>query len=404
MAFDVRVFWLIGALVSCSCGVVALIVRKTYPARLGRVLAIFGAANLCLSLSYFIRLERAWAGEFLFNVMGGTLVAACLSMEYTGVRLLKRRPTRLGWLVGPPLLVFLAASWFTAGDRNISIVLLVGNLADMALMVPIAFALMRKEDGRIPFIDVLTAGAYALLAATTFLVIAGTLKGGHFSPEVDFSVPHSIFNNIAAILAEGIIFPLFLLMLSERLNRALVIQAMRDPLTGVYNRRAFEEIAFHELSGAARSGLPLSLLLFDLDRFKDINDEYGHVVGDAVLRAAAGVLRGGLRDEDFLCRWGGDEFCALLPRATAEQAETVARRVLRAYEEIAFPHEGKTIEITVSIGIVSDQGKARSLSELVSRADAALYQAKDAGRNRYALAPQACVELEGLPTGRTPAA
>jgi diguanylate cyclase (GGDEF)-like protein len=399
MTLDVRAFWLIGALVSCSCGLLALIVRKTYPNHLGRVLAIFGAANLCLSLNYGIRLERAWTGEFLFNVMGGTLVAACMSMEYAGVCLLKRRRARIGWIVGPPLLVFLVSTWFTVVERNVSIDLLIGNVTDMVLMGLIAFSLTRKEDGQIPFIDLVTAAAYALMAAAACLVIADALKTGRFSPEVDFNIQRSIFNNITGIMAEGIIFPLFLLMLSERLNRALVIQAMRDPLTNIYNRRAFEEIAFREISGASRSGLHLSLLMFDLDHFKEINDEHGHLTGDAVLRAVSAVLRDGLRDEDFLCRWGGDEFCALLPRAKAEQAEVVARRVLQAFEDFAFPREGKAIKLSVSIGIVSDEGQARNLSDLVLRADAALYQAKDAGRKRFALAPPGSVEQTVLPTG-----
>jgi diguanylate cyclase (GGDEF)-like protein len=175
-------------------------------------------------------------------------------------------------------------------------------------------------------------------------------------------------------------------MLSDRLNRNLVAQATRDPLTGLFNRRAFEEIAFREISGAARTGMSLSLLMFDLDQFKQINDRYGHAAGDAVLNTVVATLRNCLRDEDFLCRWGGDEFFALLPRAKREQAQNVAERVLTSFEALNFSIEEQPIEIAVSIGIVTHEGSSKDIASLVLLADAALYQAKEAGRKRFAFA------------------
>jgi diguanylate cyclase (GGDEF)-like protein len=396
MTLDVRAFWLIGALATGSCGLLVLIVRRAYPNYLGRALAVFGAANICLSANYVLRFEGAWVGQFFFYVIGAALVTACLSLEYEAVCVLKRLRPWAGWIYGPPLLIFAACSWLTFVRRNISIEMIVCNVVSMAMFMLIARVLLRKQGGRIPFVDAVAAGAYLLLAASTLAVVVDALRSGQFPPEFDFNRSRSIFDNVMAVLAEAIIFPLFLLMLTERLNRALLVQAMLDPLTKIYNRRAFEEIAFRELSGASRSGLPLSLLMFDLDHFKEVNDAHGHLAGDAVLRTAAGLLRDGLRDEDFLCRWGGDEFCALLPRARIEQAETVARRVLKAFEGFSFPYTGNLIQISISIGIVSDEGQARDLSDLVLRADAALYEAKVAGRNRFAIAPEVKVR-EGVP-------
>jgi len=193
---------------------------------------------------------------------------------------------------------------------------------------------------------------------------------------------------MAAIMAEAVVFPVLLLMLSERLNRTLVAQAMRDPLTALFNRRAFEEIAFREMSGATRTGLGISLLMFDIDRFKQVNDQYGHTTGDAVLKAVAETLRASLRDEDFLCRWGGDEFLALLPRAKREPAQFVAERVLQAFNDFSFPLDGKSIPVAVSIGIATNEGGAKDLPALVELADDALYRAKEAGRKRFAFAEQ----------------
>lgn len=387
MTLDVRAFWLIGSLVSLSCGLLVVIVRKTYPDYLGRALAVFGGANLCLAASYAIRLQRPWIGDFFFDVIATTLNMVCLSMEYAAISLLKRQQPQKVWTLGPSAAVFVGCLWFTFVTRNISFELVLTNIFTVALAVRIVCSLAQKEEDRRPFPDVVAAMAYAGFGAAILAVLADALQRWHFSPEYDFNRGRAIFYNIVAILSVGITFPLILLILSERLNRALTVQAMRDPLTGIYNRRAFEEIAFRELSGATRSGASLSLLIVDLDHFKQINDQHGHLAGDALLQAVSSILRGSLRDEDFLCRWGGDEFCALLPRASRTQAETVAKRVLQAFDEFRLLYGETVVRIGGSIGIATDEGHATTLSALVSSADSGLYRAKLAGRNAFAFAP-----------------
>jgi diguanylate cyclase (GGDEF)-like protein len=393
MTLDVRTFWLIGALVTTSCGLLVLILRKQYADHLGKSLVVFGTANVLLGLNYVLRLQRAHVGDFFFYDVAGTLVTLCLSLEYLAVCLLKQQPPRRAWIYGPPAVVFAACCWFTFAERSISIALIICNVANMVLMILIAITFARKEDQRRPFPDMIAAGGYAWLAMITLVVIVDALKGGHFPVEYDFNVPRSILNNIAAILAEGIIFSIFLLSLSERLNYALIDQAMHDPLTGAYNRRAFEVAAFREISGALRSGSPLSLLVIDLDGFKEINDLYGHDAGDDVLRASADVLRKSLRDEDLLCRWGGDEFCVLLPRAQRRQAEAAAQRLLKAFENSPFSIARTPVRLSVSIGIAQHKPEEHTLSPLFTRADAALYHVKENGGNAFAFGG----ELESVP-------
>jgi diguanylate cyclase (GGDEF)-like protein len=388
MTLDVRPFWLIGALGATICGLLVLVVRRIYPAYLGRVLLLWGIANLCLGLNYIFRLEYAWENQFAFNVLSNTLIALCLSLEYWAIRELKRQSPRFAWIVSMPLLMFAVSAWFTLVQRNVSIENILFDAINMAMMLSIAWSLSRSEGGLRPFADLLAASVYALLASAVCGVLVNYFLDRQFSPEYNFNTPRSIFNNIAGILAEAIVFPLFLLMLSDRLNRDLVVQAMRDPLTDLFNRRAFEEIAFREMSGAARTGVGLSLLMFDIDRFKQVNDRYGHAAGDTVLNAVASTLRACLRDEDFLCRWGGDEFIALLPRAGREQAQNVAARILESFEALNFTIAGHPLEIAVSIGgVTSDSGEKDFLS-LVELADSALYRAKQMGRKCFALAPE----------------
>lgn len=386
MTPDIRGVWLIGALSSTSFGLLLLILGKIFPYRLRRVLSIWGVASICLGLGYSVRLAQPWETDYVFHVLSSTLIASCLSLEYWTVRKLKLQPASIGSLLVPPAIMFAASSWLIAVHHNVTRQLLVFNLLNATMMLLIAIALLRPEDGRRPFPDLIAACVYALLAIVTVGVLLDYIRVGQFSPEYDFNTPRAIFNGIAAIVAAGVACPLFLLMLSERLNRTLVELAMRDPLTGLFNRRAFEEIGFREISGAARTGLPVSVLIFDLDQFKPVNDRYGHAAGDAVLVSAAATLRTCLRDEDYLCRWGGDEFCALLPRAESTQAKQVAERVLHALECLDFHHDGENINVAVSVGIATSKGLSQPLSSLIEQADVALYSAKQAGGQQLAFA------------------
>jgi len=389
MTLDIRLIWLIGALGANCFGFLILLVKKKYPTHLAHVMSLWGAAHIALGASCFIRLGRPWESPFIFHVISSTLIATCLSCEYWAIRELKREPASRAILFGAPFLTFVTGVWFVSVQRNITIQLLIFDVITTALMILIARSLFRaEEEGHRPFADVMAACTFSLMAITSCIVIADYFRDGHFRPEYDFNQPRAFINSLIAIPLEGIVYSLFLLMVSERLNRDLVIQAMCDSLTGLYNRRAFEEITFRELSGASRSGLGLSLLVFDIDHFKKFNDKFGHVAGDKVIQTVATTLRHSLRDEDFLCRFGGDEFCALLPRARREQAEEAAERVLQTFRELDFRLGGKAVEISVSIGVTTDETCTMDLSSLLAQADAALYRTKKAGRKGFTFAQE----------------
>jgi diguanylate cyclase (GGDEF)-like protein len=174
----------------------------------------------------------------------------------------------------------------------------------------------------------------------------------------------------------------FLLMHRERQEENIERLAMTDALTGVYNRRTLFELGEKELDRARRAGSPLSVVILDLDNFKRINDTHGHQAGDAVLQRFVEVVRGCLRSADILTRYGGEEFCILLPDAPSGAAQAVAERIREAVESSPFT-VGK---VTSSAGVASLTADAPSLSALVGRADEALYAAKREGRNRVVVA------------------
>lgn len=386
MIQDVRLLWAVGAISTTIFGLLLLLVQAGYPRNLRRVLRLLGAAHICLGLSYSLRVAGPGLGRFFYEVATSTLVVVFLCLEYRAVNELKGRAPSAFWSFTPPLLIFTLCIWFSFFGRNITLQLLCSNIVNMSLGFLLALTLTRRQEAGRPFVDTLMAFFYMLLSLTLVAVIVDYFRVANFSVEYNFNTTRSLYNNGASIVLEGVIFPLYLLMVSERLSHDLLAQALRDPLTGLYNRRAFEDVAFRELSGAVRTGLGLTLVVFDIDRLKHINDTYGHHAGDAVLLVAARTLRAGLRDEDFLCRWGGDEFCALLPRADRDQAQTAIKRIHQAFVDLDFKYEGTSIEVTISTGIVTDNKQTREVSTLLKQADAALYRAKEAGRNRFAVA------------------
>lgn len=165
-------------------------------------------------------------------------------------------------------------------------------------------------------------------------------------------------------------------------EREVARLAHEDELTGLPNRRRFVTEAQRMMSAAARHGTALSLILLDVDHFKQINDTLGHVTGDQVLIDLAARLREQLRNEDLPCRWGGEEFAVLLPLTDLTRACVIAERLRAAFATAPGMVEGRPIPYTISVG-VTQRREGDSLDSLVTRVDNCLYAAKDAGRNCY---------------------
>lgn len=169
----------------------------------------------------------------------------------------------------------------------------------------------------------------------------------------------------------------------EAKNRLLEELALTDSLTGLPNRRAVEAWGARQLSGAARHGFPLWVVLIDIDHFKSVNDTYGHEAGDTVLKRFAEIIKNNTRYSDISGRIGGEEFLQVLTHSEEEGVRTLVDRLRSQFMAERFDFGGATTMVTASFGIAGFRGKrASELSALVARADAALYRAKKLGRNR----------------------
>lgn len=173
----------------------------------------------------------------------------------------------------------------------------------------------------------------------------------------------------------------------EEANHSLKLLSRTDRLTGINNRGFWEENLEHEFQRCRRSGRVSSLLLFDIDHFKVLNDSYGHSAGDEVLRAVARQIRKTLRNTDIAGRYGGEEFAIILTETDGQQALVMAERLRQQISQLSIEWEEKLLRISVSIGISEFNRLMPGHKSWLDHCDAALYSAKNAGRNRSVLAP-----------------
>lgn len=197
-------------------------------------------------------------------------------------------------------------------------------------------------------------------------------------------------------LAHSVAEQISLALANLRLQESLRVQSIRDPLTGLYNRRHMEPSLERELARARRQAEPVSILMCDLDHFKRFNDTYGHAAGDALLAEFGRLLKANCRAEDIPCRYGGEEFMLILPGTDAEVAQRRAEAICGAVRQLVVRHRDQALgPVSVSIGLAVYSQQGCTSADLQRQADAALYQAKQAGRDRVVLA------TSPLPSERT---
>jgi diguanylate cyclase (GGDEF)-like protein len=221
-------------------------------------------------------------------------------------------------------------------------------------------------------------------------ILLGNLMQPH-DPKFATSVWVTGFSVELVLYAIGTVFVIFILV-SERAVIAHKTAASTDPLTGMFNRRGFAEACARVIDREAQAGRPVTVLIFDIDHFKSINDRFGHAAGDEILKLFAIVVVNTLRLSDLSGRVGGEEFAALLP-CSLEEGVIAAERVRSAFANSGIEVESGPVDTTVSIGVAGGPA-GTELEVLLAAADTALYQAKRSGRNRVEAAEELPLSLE----------
>ena len=383
MQLDIRTLLVAVALATALCAAARILLCRMHPGLPGLGQWAWGSVAGAVSLGLIA--ARGAIPEILSLSVAQLLVIVGFVLAWDGFRRFLVRPA-----LAPPVLVgiMLAVVGLTAisqFDGTLSLRSILNSGAIAAISTMIARELLvpdftgqvaRRTIGWIYGANAVFFLGRGLVAFHGVVEINGLASGNAAALSLLWWLCMSISVTLCMALMTG-----------GRLQDDLNQQASRDPLTGALNRRAFALVAEKELARARRGGRSLALLMMDLDHFKQINDHLGHAGGDAMLclfvRLAGGVLRG----EDVFCRFGGEEFVALLPDSSEEQALAVAERLRFAFAEAAAEDVGDDLPfaLTVSVGISALQAD-EDLEGMIRRADLALYRAKAEGRNRSEMA------------------
>jgi len=378
MVLDVPTLLVVSIFVTAVLGL--LLIFAWIQDRSIQALGWWGAAYLLGGLSAgLLSLQQFIANPILIDLASAFLFIAC-GMSWNGARLFDGKSIRPFAMFAGAIIWLIASQIPGFADSSIGRIV-VSSLIISNYTLFTAFELWsgrsEKLNSRWPAVIVITLHGVVFPSQVPLTMvlpgdrIAATLTNGWIATLAIESLLYSIA--AAFILLE---------MAKERTERVHKEAALIDPLTGVHNRRAVTEFAKQILSREVRPTKPMAIFMFDIDKFKSINDRFGHPVGDKVIKLLATTAKKTLRQTDVFGRLGGEEFAAFLGNTDEKGAIIVAERVRLAFIEAAKVVEGTEIGATVSIGVTFTTNYKDEVDGLLSRADEALYEAKNTGRNR----------------------
>jgi diguanylate cyclase (GGDEF)-like protein len=385
MSFDTSTLYLVATMVA---------------AMLGAMLVFFGKQENIPALKWWGTAYLLGSASVALWTVAGSMLGEALSLALTAVGFIAcgmvwnasrvfhgRKPNLPGLVLGA--LVWVATT-ITLAPQDAALRLTIG-----AAIVAIYAALTASElwterrrsmQRRWPTIAVPVLHGCVLMLP----ILLGDLLRPH-----DETFAHSIWVTVFSVelvlYAIGTVFVIFMLV-SDRAVAAHKTAASMDPLTGMFNRRGFAEACSRVIEREANAGRPVTVMIFDIDHFKGINDRFGHPAGDEILKLFSAVVVNNLRLSDLSGRIGGEEFAALLP-CPLEEGVLVAERVREAFEGSGIACDEGAVDTTVSIGVAGGPAGTQ-LEVLLAAADTALYQAKRGGRNRVEAAEELPLSLE----------
>ena len=378
MTLDVQTLSVVTVFVTALLG--ALLVFAGLQNRAVRAPMVWGAAFIVGAVGLALLTTHGSAPDWLSVTIANGLVLLGSALTWAGARIFDGRPIRVGLVLGAPALWLMACAIPAfASDINLRVVLVSALMAMLAAVTAEEFWRGRSEPlmSRWPTVCALLAYSAALLARIPATILSPILQGQSLMSGVSFAVLA-----FGTLLFTVVLAFLLLNMTKERTELQHKIASLIDPLSGVPNRRAFLDGANRLLMQQSHDFEPLAVFLFDLDRFKTINDQLGHGVGDTVLQIFAATATRTLGSDVMFGRIGGEEFAAMLPVGDLGEAVAIADRVRRNFEMAAAEHGTDELDPTVSVGVTLGCDPALPVAHLLAAADQALYRAKANGRNR----------------------
>lgn len=369
-------------LVSTTAGLVTYLFGRKYPEF--RSVKDWGVATLIIALSTSLVFVRGIVQHDIVILISNVLLILGMTLTYRAFRIYRREPVRdpIGWfLIG---LTFSVTALWQMGYLNEGLrsAIVTGSISVIMWRVVWLFAVRPLPQARIAQRALaMTYCAYALLnSLRTAAAFTGTT-----SDVLDASIIEIIYISGNTVLWISVTLCV-LWTVVERQHGELKDMAMVDPLTKAMNRNALINAFDREHARATRNSSTFAVLLFDIDHFKQFNDNYGHLVGDQVLRSVVSTLKPTVRQNDSIGRYGGEEFVVLLSDVNKDIAMQVAERARKKFEDAGFALEDYKLDLTVSVGVSVFPTHGSTWDGLIAQADRALYKAKENGRNQIVYA------------------
>ena len=377
--FDLKTIIVMSMLLTFMLSMMLAITRKHHKGLHGP--GYWAVGNLVIGLGMVLVLIQLDAPKLIF-LPGMAFIGVGLSLYINGIQAFvdKKPDHRIPPIVF--LLLIAIEAYFMLQQHDIRMTAILSAIVFSVIYFYCARLTFSRDDGIV--------GTLFWIASSLYLLMAILMLGRAFySAQVDIVVfdsfatwPVNAYTFMLGAVSQFFISSLFVLMLSYKLNQKLESIATIDGLTGVLNRRGLEDAAIKMQDICKRINLSMAILLIDIDHFKKVNDKYGHLTGDDVLRHLSKEVASVLRSSDVLGRYGGEEFCVFLPNTTETDAVALAERIRAGVEASPFINANDSIKTTISIGVADSVRAGYDFKGLVATADSAMYGAKNGGRNR----------------------
>jgi diguanylate cyclase len=378
LKFDLRTVVFMSMLLTFILSMLLAITRAHHKEVRGP--AYWAVGNLVMGLGMVLVLIQLDAQQAF--VPGMAFIGAGLGLQVNGTQAFLGKTPNYVIPVAIFLILLVVDLYFLFTLHDVRTTAVLSAITFSAIYFYCARQTFLREDGLLGHLYWVISSIFLLMAILTAARALYIYNANAGLLETFATWPFNTYLFMFAAVSQFFIASLFVLALTYRLTRNLTAIATIDSLTNVLNRRGVEEAATQMKDICKRINLNLAALLIDIDFFKNVNDEHGHLVGDDVLRLVANQMTNILRSSDALGRYGGEEFCAFLPNTTEKDALALAERIRKAVEGAYFKVGRKNIKITVSIGVVDSVQVGYEFNSLMTAADKALYHAKTSGRNQ----------------------
>lgn len=377
--FDLKTIIFMSMLLTFMLSMLLAITRKHHKGLHGP--GYWAVGNLVIGLGMVLVLIQLDAPKLIF-LPGMALIGVGLGLYINGIQaFVDKKPDHR---IPPAVFLLLIAieAYFMLQQQDIRMTAIFSAIIFSVIYFYCARLTFSRDEGIV--------GTLFWIASSLYLLMALLMLGRAFyTTQVDAMVfdsfttwPVNAYTFMLGAVSQFFISSLFVLMLSYKLNQKLESIATIDGLTSVLNRRGLEDAAVKMQDICKRINLSMAILMIDIDHFKKVNDKYGHLTGDDVLRHLSKEIATVLRSSDVLGRYGGEEFCVFLPNTTESDAVGLAERIRAGVEASPFKNGSDAIKTTVSIGVADSVRAGYDFKGLVATADSAMYGAKNGGRNR----------------------